>query len=58
MKNADKVHCIWYEAFEEFLHTLLPFEHSKHKQVKYTRGHVQNLREETLTNKLDARVQR
>jgi len=56
-KNVDTVHNICCEAFEEFLHTLLPFDHNKHKQISFRRGHLQSLREETLTSKFDARVQ-
>jgi len=56
-KNVDKVHTIWCEALEEFLHTLLPTEQNRHKDVKYSRGHLQSLKEESLTNKLDVRIQ-
>jgi len=48
--NAIEVRCIntahkvWCHAMEDFLHTLLYFEHSKYSIKKFTRGQLQPIK--------------
>jgi len=56
-QDLDIVHNVWCEALDDFLHTLLPSEATKHMQHKYTRGLVQTLRELAITNKFDTKVE-
>jgi len=50
-ENIDAAHNIWSAALDDYLHTLLPIEESKHNYFKRTRGYLQALKEVSLTSK-------